>query len=229
MAPLASVFTPSYNKGRYAAEAIASVLGQDCPDFEYWILENSDDGTTRDIIAPLLGDSRVLYQEIDLDPAQRAGCYPPAMLLNRYYPEAAGKYIFYLSDDDLLDSTCIRTCTEFLEAHPARRVCYFSHRHEVCGPGGASPAGEIAATVPLGGGTEQPVVDCRIDGGQIAHRKDCLDYIDQPWFPETPEPGLACHADGRFMQKLAAHFTFHPVPETLGTKRRTPLSAWDRP
>src|SRR5215470_565459 len=110
--PLASVFTPSYSKGAYAAEAIRSVLAQDFTDFEYWVLENSDDGGhTRSVIAPLLDDKRVIYQEAEFTPGERAERYPPAVLLNRYYPKATGKYIFYLSDDDLLDPRCLRLCT----------------------------------------------------------------------------------------------------------------------
>ena len=223
--PLASVFTPSFNKGQYVADAIRSVLAQDCADFEYWILENSTDRVTREVIAPLLGDPRIIYEEIDLDPDERAACYPTAMLLNRYYAKAGGRYIFYLSDDDLLEPGCVRRCCEFLEADLARQVCYFSLRVDSV-PGG--PERWIRADAPLGAGTDCPVVDCRIDGGQIAHRRDCLDRVGRPWFPETPVTDQARHADGLFMQKLAACYTFWPLPEHLATHRRTPLSTWDR-
>lgn len=228
-APLASVFTPSYNKGHYAAEAIGSVLAQDFTDFEYWILENSTDGVTRQVIAPLLGDPRIIYEEITLTPEERQGSYPAALLLNRYYPKANGRYIFYLSDDDLFDPECVGRCVSFMEEDGSRRVCFFSHRHvTLAGGGGFAPCGGIWALDPMGAGTGLPVVDSRIDGGQIAHRKDCLDVLDQPWFPEDAEQGIACHADGLFMQKLAEHFTFHPITDVLATARRTELSLWAR-
>jgi spore maturation protein CgeD len=226
--PAASVFTLSHNKGASAADAIASVLRQDFTDFEYWILENSTDSVTRETIAPLLGDPRIRYEEITLDPAERAVCYVPAVLLNRYYPKANGKYIFYLSDDDLLNPGCVRRCTEFLDADPSRQVCYFSHHHQTWYAGAFMDHGSIMTAGALGAGTGNPVVDCRIDGGQIVHTRECLDFLDQPWFPEEPDPVLACHADGRFMQRLADRFTFWPLPEVLGTKRRTELSLWDR-
>jgi spore maturation protein CgeD len=224
-APLASVFTLSHNKGQYAVEAIKSVLAQDYPDFEYWILENSTDASTRELIAPLLGDPRIIYEEIDLTASERAACYVPAMLLNRYYPKAAGRYIFYLSDDDLLDPGCVGECVRFLDADPDRHVCYFSHRHAT---GGGVMLNAIMAVHPMGAGTGEPVVDCRIDGGQIVHRRTVLDAITWPWFPETPEPAQACHADGLFMQRLADRFIFWPIANYLGTKRRTELSVWDR-
>jgi glycosyltransferase involved in cell wall biosynthesis len=226
--PLVSVFTPSYNKGHYATEAIACILAQDFTDFEFWILENSTDGETRETIAPLLGDPRIVYEEIEFGPGEREACYPTARLLNRYYAKAAGKYIVYLSDDDLLDPRTLRLCVEFLEADTSRKVCYFGLRHASLRASGFMPTGGIPALHPMGAGTDLPVVDSRIDGGQIAHRTDCLEVLEQPWFPEQSEPGIACHADGLFMQKLAREFTFHPLNETLVTHRRTPLSTWDK-
>ena len=229
MAPLASVFTPVHNKGEWAAEAIRCILAQDCDDFEYWILENSTDGgKTREIIAPLLDDPRIRYEEIDFTPEERARDYPTAVLLNRYYAKAAGKYVFYLSDDDLLAPNCITRCTEFLEEDKTRRVCFFGLMHASWRGNAFEVTGGIPAIDPMGTGTILPVVDSRIDGGQIAHRTDCLEAIDPPWFPEQAEAGIACHADGLFMQKLSREFTFHPINEFMLTHRRTPLSTWDK-
>ena len=225
------MFTPSFNKGTYAAEAIASVLAQEFRDFEYWILENSTDGgNTRGMIAPLLDDPRIRYEEITLTGHERTGCYPTAVLLNRYYAKAAGKYIFYLSDDDLLEPECLGRCVAFMEAHKDRWVCYFSMRRTSTHAPEFHPEGPwIAADKPMGAGTFWASVDSRIDGGQIAHRRECLDRIDWPWFPETPDGGVARHADGVFMDRLAEFWTFHPVPgPVLATHRCTPLSTWDR-
>ena len=46
MTPKISVFLPSYNKGEYVLDALRSVLAQSRPDWELWILENSNDGKT---------------------------------------------------------------------------------------------------------------------------------------------------------------------------------------
>src|SRR5262244_1142680 len=199
---VASVFLLSHNKGRFAVEAARSVLAQDEPDLELWILENSTDGETRDLLWREAGsDPRVIFEKIDLTPAERDACYVPAMLLNRYYPQARGRFIFYLSDDDLLHPDCVSRCAALLGDD--KEVCYFSHLHVIEYPDGRRiPDGEISALDPLGWGTDAPIVDSRIDGGQIAHTRACLDAIEQPWFPENANPGVACHADGLFMQKL---------------------------
>jgi spore maturation protein CgeD len=227
-APLFSVYTPVHNKHDFAAQAIRSVLAQDFADFEYRIIENSTDGgRTRQIIAPLLGDPRIRYAEVELTAEERAACYVPAMLLNRFYPAAEGTYIAYLSDDDLLDPQCLSRVAAFFEARPDAAACWFGMRFAEDIGSGPVFCGGIPSAYPAGLGTAVPVVDCRIDGGQVVHRKDCLDRIDWPWFPETPEPMHARHADGLFLQRLAGWFTFWPLGEDLMTHRRTPLSVWD--
>jgi len=228
--PLVSVFTPSFNKGEYAAEAISCVLAQTFGDFEYWILENSTDhGHTRQAIAPLLGDPRIVYEEISLTAEERERAYPTAVLLNRYYAKAAGRYIFYLSDDDLVIPQTLQRCVEHLEDDPARWVCWFSMWISERTPaGGFHRVGGIAASQLAGRDTLMPSVDCRIDGGQVMHRTACLDEIPHPWFPETPAPDDARHADGVFLEKLAARWQLWPLPDFMLTHRRTPLSTWDR-
>jgi len=225
-APLASVFLPSYNKPDYVAEAIGSVLDQDCGDFELWVLENSTDDRTRKVIGPLLGDPRIRYLELDIPAAQRESCYITSQLLNTFYPRAEGRFIFYLSDDDLLQPGCVAEVTRFLEEDPARGVCYFSQRQVVWRDGCWQDCLVIAADQPRGTGTQMVTVDCHIDGGQIAYRTSCLRALTQPWFPEDPDPSVARHSDGLFMQKLASFHTFWPLPAELGVKRRSPLSTW---
>ena len=228
--PAVSVFSCSYDKPQYAPEAIASVLAQELADFEYWIIENSDDGgATRAAIAPLLGDPRVIYEEIEFTDAEREACWPPALLMNRYYAKANGRYILYLSDDDLLEPACLARCAAELDAHPDWHVVWFTLWRTVWKGGRFRPAGSIPAACEAGRGTRMAKVDCRVDGGQVMHRRECLDKIAQPWFPEDPYWYVARHNDGVFLQKLADEFTFHPIPEPLAVHRVTPLSIWDKP
>ena len=230
--PAASVFLPSYGKPQYVGEAIASVLAQEFTDFELWILENCDDGgATRAAVAPYLGDPRIVYEEIGFTEAERAERYITAVLLNRYYPKAAGRVIFYISDDDLMEPGCLARCMAELDGHPEQSVVWFTMWRTAWSQQQQRfrPAGSIPAVNAVGVGTGQPQADCRIDGGQVAHRRECLDQIDQPWFPEDRSKYVAMHADGVFLQKLANRYVFHPVPEYLMTHRVTPLSTWDRP
>ncbi|MCG8351154.1 MAG: glycosyltransferase, partial [Chloroflexales bacterium] len=37
--PLVSIVTPSFNQGRYIRETVESVLTQDYPNIEYWVID----------------------------------------------------------------------------------------------------------------------------------------------------------------------------------------------
>src|ERR1700722_10173117 len=119
MNPKVSVFIPSYNKGEYVLDAVRSVFAQTMTDWELWLLENSNDGVTHEIVGneidrylktfnekPL---GMIHYERLEGDEIerQRREKYITNWLLNVYYPEALGEYIFYISDDDLIDPECL--------------------------------------------------------------------------------------------------------------------------
>jgi glycosyltransferase involved in cell wall biosynthesis len=229
--PAVSVFLPSYGKAAFVGDAIGSVLAQDRGDWELWILENSEDGgQTRQAIVPLLGDPRIRYEEISLGPEDRLpNAYPTAVLLNRYYGKAAGEFIAYISDDDTWEPGLLSRCLEEFAAHPEWHAVWFTMWRSAWDgrQGRFRPAGSIPAVNEVGRGAAQERASCRVDGGQVMHRRACLEEIAQPWFPE--EAGTAHYCDGLFLQKLADVHPLHPVPDRLMTHRATPLSAWDRP
>jgi spore maturation protein CgeD len=224
----ASVFLPSYNKRDYVLDAIRSVLAQTCPDWEMWLLENSTDGETREEIrrSGVLDDPRIRYTEIDVDPELREQIYAAARLLNIYYPQASGEYIFYLSDDDIFEPECVQTCVDYLDGHPGESVCYFAmHFVRMRYPGDSNPRHVMTVNADCVRGEQ--TVDCHIDGAQIVHRKSCLDNLTQPYFRETRDADTR-HADGLFMKSLAAHYDFYPVAPFLGVHRFTPVSVWSQ-
>jgi len=231
VSPAVSVFLPSYNKPGYVTEAAASVLAQDCGDLELWILENSDDGgATRAALAPLTADPRVIYEEITLGEDERMPrAWTPAVLMNRYYGKAAGELIAYISDDDLWEPNLVSRVLAEFAAHPEHHAVWFTMWRVSWDErqGRFRPAGSIPAVCEVGKGCRQEKADCRVDGGQVVHRRECLDEIPQPWFP--PDRATAHHNDGMFLQKLADAHPLHPVPDRLMTHRATPLSSWDKP
>ena len=218
----ASVFLLSYNKKGFALDALRSVLSQSHQDYELWVLENSTDNETRTVIkdSGLLNDPRIKYIELDIDQAVRDSAYVPAWLLNRYYPKANGEYIFYLSDDDVLEWNCLSKCVAHLDEHPEQYVCYFTLLIAGITEPGSSliPFGCARADLIRTSGQ----LDGKVDGGQVVHRKACLDKLDQPFFTEDlPD---ASHCDGTFLESLAEHYEFFPIPLFLATHRATPIS-----
>lgn len=240
-----SVFLPSYNKHRYVLDAMRAVFDQTLPDWELWILENSNDGTTHLIVQDELTRHFGLQEAEDWDAAlqengvryvrlegeeierNRREKYITAWLLNVYYPEASGDYIFFLADDDLIDPECFEVMAGELDANPDKDVVYASLRHaSPAGPGDVGPwpdAGGIPALDPK---MFPGSVDCRVDSGQILHRKTCLDALVYPYFEETNENSVARHSDGIFMERLVGRFPFWPIERYLITHRWTGISTW---
>lgn len=236
--PKVSVFIPSYNKREWVLDALRSVFSQTMADWELWLLENSNDGgITRGIIDCELASqpeeirSKIHYEKLDGEEIERKRqeTYITAWLLNVYYPEANGEYIFYLSDDDLIDPGCLEIMAGTLDANPDYRVVYASLRHGTpAGPGDCGPwpdAGIAAQDPKMFPGS----VDSRIDGGQIMHHKSCLDALAYPYFEEVSSPATARHADGIFMERLVGRFPFWPVEQYLITHRWLGISTWSKP
>jgi glycosyltransferase involved in cell wall biosynthesis len=231
--PSVSVFLASYNKGEYVLDAIRSVVAQTNPSWELWILENSNDGVTHLVVENELSKLdvntrfKVHYERLEGDKIERRrkDTYITAWLLNKYYRRANGKYIFFLADDDLIDPDCFELMAGALDDNPEWSVVWAGLRHAHFTPAGYTgpfadmgiPATDIRSITGS--------VDCRIDGGQVLHRTECLRHISSPYYTEATNNDIARHCDGLFLEKLiAAGYAFYPIPRYLITHRFTTIS-----
>jgi glycosyltransferase involved in cell wall biosynthesis len=232
--PKVSIFLPSFNKGDYVLDALRSVFAQTMENWELWLLENSNDSLTRETIDRELATqppeilAKIRYEKLDGEAIEkvRREKYITTWLLNVYYPEANGEYVFYLSDDDLIDPNCLEVMAGALDAHLSWEVVYCSLRHGTpTGPGDVGPFPNSGIPA-IGAKTFPGTVDGQIDGGQIMHYKSCLDHLRYPYFEETNHGPTARHSDGIFMERLVGRFPFWPVPDFLVTHRWLPISHW---
>src|SRR5580704_8518688 len=197
MAPKVSVFLPSYNKGAYVLDAMRSVFAQTMTDWELWILENSNDGKTHKLVEQEIADfhspaqgcigpsNKIHYERLEGEEVekQRREKYITAWLLNVYYPEANGEYIFYLSDDDMIEPETFELMTGELDANPNFFVVYAGLNITATRTPGDK--GVVTSQVRAQDARTFPgTVDCKLDGGQVMHRKTCLDHLVLPYFDE---------------------------------------------
>jgi spore maturation protein CgeD len=232
-----SVFLPSYNKGAYVLDAMRSVLNQTHHDWQLYILENSNDGETHKIVEAELarwdeledqyvGDVRYERLQGDEIERQRREKYITAWLLNVYYPEARGEYIFYLSDDDLIDPECFEVMAGEMDSNPSYYAVYAGMRWGTpTGPGDCGPFPNVGIPA-LDAKSFPGSMDQRVDGGQVMHRKICLDSLVPPYFEESREGRMARHCDGLFLERLVGRFVFWPIDRYLITHRWTSESLW---
>ncbi len=215
------MITFSYDKPQFVVDAILSVLNQTCQDFEYLIIEDGSKKETRKALLPYLDHPRVRFAQLEVSEEERKACYRPALLINEYYEEVNGKYFLFLADDDVLHKDCLKIMSEFLEENPDKHVCY--HQQRVIRQ---YPNGRIEQDTPrdydILFGTDNQWPNCVLDGGQIMHRVSCLEKIEKPYYDTAWTH--ACHIDGVFMDRLAQHFVFYPIPKFLSIHRITPLS-----
>jgi glycosyltransferase involved in cell wall biosynthesis len=196
--PLLSIVTPVYNQADYVAETIDSVLAQDLPGVEYLVL---DDGSTDDTPA-------VLKRYAGRVDARRHDNIGQARTLNQGWSAARGKYLAYLSSDDILYPGALRRLVEVLENDPSV-VCVFPDcdlidersrviKRNVCRP---FDLGDLVVRQ-----------ECHIAVGAV-FRKDAFERVGG-WRPE-----LRLAPDREFWMRLAEHGKFHFLPQTLAGYR----------
>lgn len=118
MTPKVSIGLPVRNGEAHVAEALASLLGQTCGDFELIISDNASTDSTPGICArAAASDRRVRYQRLE----QNCGAVGN---FNRLAREARGKYFMWAAHDDLWDVEFLARCVAELDANPQLALCH---------------------------------------------------------------------------------------------------------
>jgi glycosyltransferase involved in cell wall biosynthesis len=112
--PKISVLIPTYNYGRFLAEAIESVLAQDFQDFELLIVDDGSADNTAEVARPFCSrDARVQF-------AVNAVNLGMANNWNHCLHQARGEYIkFLFGDDKLFHRQALSKMLALLLAHPS--------------------------------------------------------------------------------------------------------------
>jgi len=100
---------PSYNQARYIGAAISSVLAQDDPDWELWIVDNSSDDTPA--VVARFADPRIRFHHIP----ERMD---PGSCLNWMLARAQGRDFSYIHTDNNLYPGYVRAMRAALASDP---------------------------------------------------------------------------------------------------------------
>ncbi len=112
--PLVSIVTPTYNQAEYLAETIESVLAQSYPNIEYIVLDDGFTDNTQEVLSRF--DGRIRHE--------RHANIGQAQTLNKGWSLCKGKYIGYLSSDDLLYPSAVSELVALLEKEQSI-ICAF--------------------------------------------------------------------------------------------------------
>lgn len=104
-ATLISVVTPVYNQADTLRETIESVLAQTYTHIEYIIINDGSTDGTQEILNEYTDSITVIEQS---NQGQSAA-------LNRAWESASGRYLMYLSADDIMYPDCIETLVTYID------------------------------------------------------------------------------------------------------------------
>ena len=107
--PLVSVVTPSYNQGAFLEETMRSVLEQDYPKIEYWVIDGGSSDNSINIIKAY--QQRLAGWVSEKDRGQADG-------VNKGFAKATGEIVGWLNSDDLYYPGAIREAVAAFQAHP---------------------------------------------------------------------------------------------------------------
>ncbi|CAA7600336.1 Glycosyl transferase family 2 [Acididesulfobacillus acetoxydans] len=114
--PKVSVLIPTYNYARYLGAALGSVLDQSYPNLEIIVVDDGSTDNTREILRPWGARIRYIYEE-------NGGT---ARALNTGLAAAGGKYVCWLSSDDVFYSDKVAKQVQLMESRPEFGFSYTS-------------------------------------------------------------------------------------------------------
>jgi len=114
--PLVSIVTPSLNQGRYLEATLRSVLEQDYPNLEYWVIDGGSQDATLAVLRAFAGDPR-LHWLSEPDRGQSDA-------INKGWARSRGDVLAWLNADDTYFPGAIAAQVAALLAEPRAGAVY---------------------------------------------------------------------------------------------------------
>lgn len=112
---LVSIVTPSFNQARFLEKTIQSVLMQDYPELEYFVIDGGSNDGSREIIQKYAGRLAGWVSEPDRGQTDA---------INKGFGMARGDVLAWLNSDDTYQPGAVREAVAYLQAHPEVAMVY---------------------------------------------------------------------------------------------------------
>jgi len=112
-----TIVTPSLNQGAYIEETIRSVVAQDYPNLEYWIIDGGSTDGSLDIIKRWAGRCGFIRWLSEKDRGQSDA-------INKGFRRASGEIVAWLNSDDSYTPGAVRRAAAFLSSRPDCMLAY---------------------------------------------------------------------------------------------------------
>jgi glycosyltransferase involved in cell wall biosynthesis len=172
MTPAISIIMPVLNGERYIAEAIESICGQTCRDYELLVIDDGSTDRTREIVLGFAARLNLKYV-----PHEKNQGITPS--INDGLRRASGRFIAFLDHDDLWLPDFLETQLTYLIAHPEVGMVHSDFR-TIDADGNTlehSVARDRNRTRPSGHVFRHLFMQSMIVGISVLIRKECFDRL----------------------------------------------------
>jgi glycosyltransferase involved in cell wall biosynthesis len=109
--PMVSIIIPSYNHEKYIEKCILSILNQTFQDFEIVIIDDCSTDNSANVIRTFC-DERIIFEILNRNSGMNVA-------VEKCMQKCTGKYIAFISSDDMWKSTKLEKQVDFLEKNKA--------------------------------------------------------------------------------------------------------------
>jgi glycosyltransferase involved in cell wall biosynthesis len=113
--PLVTIVTPSFNQAPFLEKTILSVLEQDYPNLEYFIMDGGSTDGSLEIIKRY--EDRITSWVSEPDQGQTDA-------INKGFARAHGQFLAWINSDDTYNPGAVREAVQFLLKHPEVGLVY---------------------------------------------------------------------------------------------------------